>query len=119
MVRCGSRGGCHAGIIAEPDFILLDGEAVNFVELEWMTPGFEIGIDWRNRTPEDICHTVKEHLPTARAMRRHFFEDARIAWAVHSGKRPGVGYLEIAPPYDFGAFQDLMNAWIDAGAPCP
>jgi hypothetical protein len=111
QLRCGS--GCHQGII-----YAVPGET--FSETEWMTPGFDQGINFSQLTAQQICNKVVSRLPTAADQRTHFFEDARIAWAVHSGVLPlNHGTLPTAPPNDFHAFKNMINWWIDSGAPCP
>ncbi len=53
-------------------------------------------------------------------MKTHFFEDARIGWAVHSGEIPtNKPALSKAPPGDYYAFVDMMTPWIDGGQACP
>jgi len=110
QMRCGS--GCHVSIASS-----VPGET--FDETEWMVPSFDMGIDWTGKSVSDICVTVKTHLPTAAAQEKHFFEDARIAWAVHSGVLPNGTQKPKAPPGNFAAFKVLMEAWIQDGSPCP
>jgi hypothetical protein len=53
-------------------------------------------------------------------MKTHFFEDARIGWAVNSGEIPtNKPALPKAPPGDYYAFVALMTPWIDGGQACP
>jgi len=93
---------------------------VEFHDVEWKSPGFDLGLDWRNKTPQYICQKVNATLPTPQAKKKHFHEDARIAWAVHSGKLPlGRGTLPVAGPGDYFEFVQRVDAWIDHGSPCP
>jgi hypothetical protein len=109
QLRCSN---CHGGIkFAVP------GEGFN--ETEWMVPKFDMGIDWTGKTFSQICAKVKSRLTTKEAMEEHFFEDARIAWAVHSGVVPGGTMKPKAPPGNFADFKVLMEAWIQGGSPCP
>jgi hypothetical protein len=95
----------------------VSGETFN--ETEWMTPKYDMGLNWGTMFGAEICETVKANLPTASLMQEHFFEDARIAWAVHDGYSPFGDYLGKAPPGDFYEFVERMSIWIDNGAPCP
>lgn len=110
QLRCGS--GCHTGVAAA-----VPGKT--FTETEWMSPKSDMGIDWTGKTASQICAKVKANLTSPSAMKKHFFDDARIGWAVHSGVVPTGQSLDKAPPGDFFTFQDVVTAWIDGGRPCP
>jgi hypothetical protein len=110
QLRCGS--GCHVSIANS-----VPGESFN--ETEWMVPKFDMGIDWTGKNAAQICATVTSKLTTEAALEEHFFEDARIAWAVHSGVVPNGTAKPKAPPGNFADFRSLMYAWILGGRPCP
>lgn len=110
QLRCGS--GCHVAIGSS-----VPGESFN--ETEWMVPKADMGIDWTGKDAAQICATVTSKLTTEQAMEEHFFEDARIAWAVHSGVVPNGTAKPKAPPGDFDAFRSLMYGWILGGRRCP
>src|SRR5262245_56243124 len=113
-MTCGS--GCHGGIVTS--YNLVPGEV--FTETEWMTPGFDQGINWSTMTtPHQICTKVRQRLVTSAQLQEHFFEDARIAWAVHSGRVPFGNTLPTAPPHDYFMWKNTVYWWILAGAPCP
>ncbi len=110
-LTCG--GGCHQAIAN-----VVPG--TTFHETEWKSPHFSMGIDWRNKTPGYICQKVTSSLPNQAALTNHFHEDARIAWAVHSGVLPlGKGSLPVAPPGDFHKFLQIIDPWIFVDFPCP
>ncbi|HEY2510006.1 MAG TPA: hypothetical protein VGI39_04095 [Polyangiaceae bacterium] len=111
QLRCG--GGCHTDIAQSVP-------GTTFTVTEWMVPAFDMGIDWTGKTPSQICNTVKSHLPTAAEMDAHFFQDARIGWAVNSGVLPlGAGSIPKAPPGNFTDFVSRVSAWIDGEGACP
>jgi hypothetical protein len=110
QLRC--FNGCHdvASVVS--------GETFN--ETVWMAPGADQDINFNLKTDSQICAKVKQRLPTDDAKLEHFLEDARIAWAVHSGALPlGVPGGSKAPPYSFWDFQDIVVPWIAGGSPCP
>jgi hypothetical protein len=110
-LTCG--GGCHQAVAN-----VVPGKT--FHETEWKAPHFSMGIDWRNKTPGYICQKVTSSLPTQAALTNHFHEDARIAWAVHSGVLPlGKGTLPVVPPGDFHQFLKIIDPWIFVDFPCP
>ena len=110
-LTCG--GGCHQAIVN-----VVPG--TTFHETEWKAPHFSMGIDWRNKTSSDICQKVTSNLSNQEALKNHFHEDARIAWAVHSGVLPmGKGTLPVAPPGDFHQFLKIIDPWIFVDFPCP
>ena len=110
-LTCGR--GCHQAIAN-----VVPG--TTFHETEWKAPHFSMGIDWRNKTPGYICQKVTSSLPTQAALTNHFHEDARIAWAVHSGVLPlGKGTLPVVPPGDFHKFLKIIDPWIFVDFPCP
>jgi hypothetical protein len=109
QLRCGS--GCHNVAGAVPGH--------TFAETEWMIPKFDMNINWSTMTVAQICARVKANLPTDAATQHHFFEDARIGWAVNDGRTPGGTTLPKAPPGSFAEFTRIINAWITSGRPCP
>lgn len=112
QLRCG--GGCHGYVVAHA----VPGKT--FGETEWMVPDADMDIDWTGRTISQICNRVKQNLTTVAKMEKHFFDDARIAWAVHSGALPnGRPNKGTAPPHDYYTFETLMKVWIEGGQPCP
>ncbi|MEJ2231209.1 MAG: hypothetical protein P8X46_08515, partial [Nitrospirales bacterium] len=114
-MNLGCGGGCHVFVASQPV------PGVAFHDSEWKTPGFDMGIDWRGKSAVYICQKVTSSLTTSKMLRDHFFHDARIAWAVHSGELPPMvgGRLSKAPPGDYYRFKKLINSWIRAGVPCP
>jgi hypothetical protein len=109
VITCNS--GCHAVGDAVP------GEV--FEELEWKAPAFERDINWGQMNAILACARVKTNLPTMDKARRHFFEDARIAWAVNSGIAPLNRHLGKAPPGSFAAWKELLEPWLWGMMPCP
>jgi len=87
----------------------------------WKSPDFSKGIDWRTKkNAKEICETVTSRLPTKEKLREHFHNDVRIAWAVSVGQVfPNRKKKPVAPPGSFDAFLARIDAWIDAGFPCP
>ena len=71
-----------------------------------------------------VCTTVVSHLNTAEKLRKHFKNDARIAWAVSAadyyyevrggkfGKKPS------APPGSYAKFVNRIDKWVTIGFPC-
>ncbi len=113
-MNLGCGGGCHVEISRQPV------AGVEFHDTEWKTPRFDMGIDWRGKSDQYICQKVTSSLPTAAMKREHFYQDTRIAWAVHSGALPlGRGKLATAPPGDYWKFMEIVDWWIRSGAPCP
>ncbi|RYZ07121.1 MAG: hypothetical protein EOO73_13770 [Myxococcales bacterium] len=90
-----------------------------FAETKWMAPMKDMNIDWRTKTGPQICQTIKQHLPTVAAMKEHFFEDGRIAWAVNDAVAPANIHLSRAQPGNYSDFEETMRAWILGGMPCP
>jgi hypothetical protein len=80
QLRCADTSGCHAGLTAYS----VPGKT--FIQNEWMTPKFDQGIDWTGNTAYRICQKIKSRLTTPEKMKTHFFEDARIGWAVNMAK---------------------------------
>lgn len=116
-MNLGCGGGCHTRIKEATQPV----PGIVFHDSEWKTPRFDMGIDWRGKSADYICQKVTSSLTTEKMLRDHFFHDARIAWAVHSGKipPPGEGMLSKAPPGDYFKFKKRVEAWIMAGVPCP
>jgi hypothetical protein len=117
-MNLGCGGGCHKTHITEATQPVPN---VVFHDSEWKTPRFDMGIDWRGKSASYICQKVTSSLTTETMLRDHFFHDARIAWAVHSGviPPPHPGVLSKAPPGDYFKFKKRIEAWIWADAPCP
>lgn len=117
-MNLGCGGGCHKTHITEATQPV---PGVVFHDSEWKTPRFDMGIDWRGKTAKYICQKVTSSLTSAEMLRAHFFHDARIAWAVHSGVMPppNPGVLPKAPPGDYYKFKKLIDAWIRGDVPCP
>jgi hypothetical protein len=110
QLRCGN--GCHdvTGVVPGKTFGVT----------EWMVPAFDMGIDWTGKTPSQICNIVKGNLPTVDKMNAHFFDDARIAWAVNNAQLPlGYGSVGKAPPGNYTDFVNQVSAWIEGGQGCP
>ena len=61
---------------------------------------------------------MTSNLPNQAALNNHFHRDARVAWAVDSGRTPR-GVKPTAPPHDYSEFLKLMDAWTENGFPCP
>jgi hypothetical protein len=116
-MNLGCGGGCHTMIKEATQPV----PNVVFHDSEWKTPRFDMGIDWRGKSDDYICQKVTSSLTTSQKLRDHFFHDARIAWAVHSGLIPPPvgGRLTKAPPGNYFQFKKRMDAWIRAGVPCP
>lgn len=112
-------GGCHGpeGRAREAHGGRFEGVA--FTDTEWKVPGADLDIDWSAKTPAQICYRVRARLPTPAAMREHFHEDARLAWAIESGETPHGVMLPTSPPHDFAKFLQIVDVWIDGGSPCP
>lgn len=117
-MNLGCGGGCHKTHITEATQPV---PGVVFHDSEWKTPRFDMGIDWRGKTAKYICQKVTSSLTSVEMLRAHFFHDARIAWAVHSGVMPppNPGVLPKAPPGDYYKFKKLIDAWIKGDVPCP
>jgi len=109
VITC--NGGCHSVGDAVP------GEV--FDEIEWKAPAFERDINWAQKTVVPTCARVRENLPTEAKARHHFFEDARIAWAVSNGHAPNNRSLGRAPPKSFAAWKELLEPWLQGAMPCP
>ena len=68
----------------------------------------------------NISNRMVQNLPTPTLRAKHFHEDARLAWAVGTGKMPSpVFSVPTAPPHDYAVFVDRFDEWNEAGAPCP
>jgi len=109
VITCGS--GCH-----------VVGDAVAgeiFDETEWKAPAFERDLSWGQMDAILICSRVKTNLPSVEKARHHFYEDARIAWAVHSGVAPFNRHLGKAPPGSFAAWREVLEPWLWGTMPCP
>jgi hypothetical protein len=116
VVRC--SGGCHGQVMRE---IVGTHPLVNFLATEWMAPGIDMHINWRQQGPLDICSTIKANLPTPQRMFQHFFQDTRVTWALESGDEPYPNLFprkEVAPPGSVNRFKDDLTAWINGGATC-
>jgi hypothetical protein len=113
QLRCYEPGGCHNSISYS-----VPGKT--FTTTEWMTPKFDQGIDWTGKTPYQICQKVKSRfLANPSAMQTHFFDDARIGWAVNDAVTPNNVQLSKAPPGNYAAFVSLVRPWIFGGQACP
>jgi hypothetical protein len=109
VITC--SGGCHVVGSVVPN--------ETFDESEWKAPAFARDIDWRQKSAAAICGRVRANLPTEAKARHHFYEDARIAWAVHSGITPYGQQLGRAPPGSFAAWKELLEPWLRGTMPCP
>ena len=87
-----------------------------------------MGINWGEIINADVdgsmrnlCNRVVENLPSHSAREHHFHEDARLFWAVASGKAPPPSSKELgtAAPHVYPLFLRHFDTWNDAGAPCP
>jgi hypothetical protein len=113
QLRCAQVSGCHLSI----DYSV---PGKKFTVTEWMTPKFDQGIDWTGKTPYQICQKVKSRfIANPAKMAAHFFDDARIGWAVHDAVTPDGVQQSKAPPGNYAAFVALMRPWIDGGQACP
>lgn len=113
------NGGCHS---PESRARAAEGArfgGVVFTETEWKVPAKDLDIDWYTKTVPQICQRVRTRLPTDAALKKHFHEDARLAWAIESGRTPNGNEYPTAPPHDFLKFLDIVDLWIDNGFPCP
>jgi hypothetical protein len=90
-----------------------------FEETEWKAPAFERDLNWGEMNASLICSRVRTNLPTVEKARHHFYEDARIAWAVQSGVAPFNRHLGKAPPGSFAAWKEVLEPWIWGTMPCP
>ncbi len=88
-------------------------------EVRWRVPFIDLDVDWSSKTPAQICGRTTTNLPTIALRRKHFHEDARLAWALENGFLPtGSTPLPTAPPHDFDEFLLRMDAWSEHGTPC-
>ncbi|MGH7409933.1 MAG: hypothetical protein ACREJ6_02570 [Candidatus Methylomirabilis sp.] len=121
LLTCNS--GCHYPKMGDERIwaILKYLPGGQFSDVDWKTPGFDMGIIWTGKSASEICKIVTTKLPTAHALRHHFHNDARVAWAVQSGKLPPQtgGYKSLAPPGSYLEWVKLTAAWADGGFPCP
>jgi len=109
VITC--QGGCH-----------YVGDVVNgevFDETEWKAPAFERNINWSQMNAAVACGRVTTNLPTQAKARHHFYEDARIAWAVNSAITPAQTSLGRAPPGSFEKFREMLEPWLLGAMPCP
>ena len=68
--------------------------------------------------PRNICNRMVASMPNPETREKHFHEDARLFWAVESGRVPG-GQKPTAQPQDYDTLIDRFDEWNEAGAPCP
>jgi hypothetical protein len=89
------------------------------LQLRWLTPAFDEGLNWSTMTPHQICTTVLRNLPTKSAVAQHFSEDGRVAWAVNDGELPNDTVLPTAYPHSYAALQSVVTGWIASNMVCP
>lgn len=94
-----------------------------FDDREWKAPGADMGINWTGKSASEICKIVTTNLPSAEKLMHHFHDDARIAWAVHSGRLPLMAKkqnpLPVAPPGNYPEWVKITRIWAFGGFPCP
>lgn len=113
QLRCAQVSGCHTSVAYS-----VPGKT--FTVTEWMTPKFDQGIDWTGKTPYQICQKVKSRfIANPAKMAAHFFDDARIGWAVNDAHTPNGVQHSKAPPGNYASFVALVRPWIDGGQACP
>lgn len=120
LLTCG--GGCHYPHQSDfkIDEILQYVPGGKFDDQEWKAPGADMGINWTGKSAVEICTIIRNKLPSAQALKHHFHDDIRIAWAVHSGRLPaGRPPRPVAPPGSYQEWKKITTAWIDSGSPCP
>ncbi len=119
LLTCG--GGCHYPHMSDPmiDQILQYVPGGKFDDQEWKVPGADMGINWTGKSAVEICTIIRNKLPSAQALKHHFHDDIRIAWAVHSGRLPAGPPRPVAPPGSYQEWRKITTAWADNGFPCP
>ena len=90
-----------------------------FEETEWKAPAFERNINWSQMNAALGCSRVTANLATEAKASHHFYEDARIAWAVNRAITPAGTSLERAPPGSFEMFRAVLEPWLRGAMPCP
>lgn len=83
----------------------------------WHLPPAETPMTFQGRTPRQLCLQLKDPRQTGgRDLARlvdHVAHDELVSW----GWAPGPGRAPVPVPRP--AFVAAMQAWVDAGAPCP
>jgi len=96
-----------------------DNNGHEFEETVWKAPYVDLNIDWRLKTPSQICQRVLQNLPTHELRHTHFAEDARLYWAI---EEPYVGGTLLQPkayPFDHDEFLFRTFLWSYYIASCP
>lgn len=75
-------------------------------------------MDLRNKTPAQLC-AMAQNPASAGTVLNHLTQDRLILWAVGDGRVPGNGVRTLAPPGSIATWQSRVQAWVDAGMPCP
>ena len=120
LLTCG--GGCHYPKMVDPEIqgILNIVPGKKFDDNEWKAPGSDMGINWTGKSAFEICKIVTTNLPAAQALKHHFHDDVRLAWAVQSGMLPvGRASLPLAWPHSYFQWKEITTVWADNGFPCP
>jgi hypothetical protein len=123
--------GCHFDIrqagMTDGGAATVLGQLGTFTDYEWKTPAFAKNINWATKVDaRDVCTTVVGHLKTKDLLHHHFFNDARLAWAVSAedvhfpaaGNQSPIQQKESAPPGNFKKFTSLVDKWLELGFPC-
>jgi hypothetical protein len=76
-------------------------------------------MDFRNKTPAQLCGMAKNPGTIAGTVLNHLTQDRLILWAVASGRVPGTATPKpVAPPGSISSWRSQVQAWVDAGMPC-
>jgi hypothetical protein len=83
----------------------------------WGMPSAAVPMVFEGRTPRELCLQLLDPAKTGgrdlAALREHLAHDALVRWAWS----PGPGRAK--PPIGHAELMRSVQAWIDAGAPCP